>query len=163
MKLAAQIGANDVVYYDMDTMPTTVDQLLKIKDQINCTSLSLTRVRFSVSNLNTLSLSHPFSQTCRLFPAHGLRLSVIEGGPAMDKVVTGEEGRDEQIEAYCDCIRMMGEAGVPVLCYNFMPPTLRVVRNSYEKEIRGGALSSYFDVDGTPTSRESSLSGSLQC
>ena len=38
----------------------------------------------------------------------------------------------------------MGQAGIHILCYNFMPPRLRVARTTYEVPIRGGALSSEF-------------------
>eukprot|EP00049_Salpingoeca_infusionum_P006975 m.113503 g.113503 ORF g.113503 m.113503 type:complete len:366 (-) comp13517_c0_seq1:210-1307(-) len=109
LQLAAQIGITDIVYYDMDKMPSTATELLKARQQ------------------------------CERF---GLRLSAIEGGPPMDKIVRGIDGRDEQIEHFKTCIRAMGEAQIPILCYNFMPWSFRVGRTSYEVPIRGGALSS---------------------
>lgn len=48
--------------------------------------------------------------------AHGLRLSCVEGGPPMDKIILGAPGRDEQIENFNRCVRAMGEAGIPILC-----------------------------------------------
>jgi len=48
--------------------------------------------------------------------AHGLRLAAVEGGPPMDLIVQGMDGRDEQIEHYKTCIRAMGEAGISILC-----------------------------------------------
>jgi mannonate dehydratase len=74
--------------------------------------------------------------------AHGLRLACVEGGPPMDKIVQGAPGRDEQIEHYKKCIMAMGEAGIPILCYNFMPWGFRVGRTSYETPCRGGSLTS---------------------
>ena len=50
--------------------------------------------------------------------SHGLNLSVIEGGPTMDKIVAGEEGRDEQIEQYCVAIRNMGEVILTLILAN---------------------------------------------
>eukprot|EP00911_Craspedida_sp_UC1_P001547 UC1_evm1s1168 len=69
--------------------------------------------------------------------AHGLRLSCVEGGPPMDQIVQGLPGRDAQIEHYKTCIRAMGKARIPILCYNFMPWSFRVGRTSYEAPGRG--------------------------
>ncbi len=77
----------------------------------------------------------------------GLSLSVIEGGPPMDKIVLAKPGRDEQIEHFKACLINMGKAGIPVLCYNFMAWSLRVARTSYETKLRGGALTSSFRFD----------------
>ena len=76
LDLAKQISCDDIVYYNMDTMPLTVDSLTAVKSQVE---------------------------------AHGLTLSVVEGGPPMDKIVTGSEGREEQLEQYKQCIRIMGQ------------------------------------------------------
>lgn len=79
--------------------------------------------------------------------ANGLRLSVAEGGPPMDRIVLGKEGRDEQIQGFQDAIRQLGDLGVKVLCYNFMPQVTAdamVVRTSVEHPDRGGALTSRF-------------------
>lgn len=48
----------------------------------------------------------------------------------MDKIILGQEGRDEQIEHFKKCLRAMGEAGISILCYNFMPASFRVGRTS---------------------------------
>jgi mannonate dehydratase len=113
LDLAKQISVTDVVYYNMDKMPETIEELQQIKS---------------------------------LVEKHGLRLTVVEGGPTMDKIVLAKEGRDEQIEYYKQCIRNMGKVGIPILCYNFMPWSLRVGRTSYEASSRGGALTSEFKL-----------------
>ncbi len=113
LQLAAQIGVEEIVYYDMNTMPSTVEGLLEKK---------------------------------RCAERYGLAMTVLEGGPPMDKIVLGKPGREEQIEHFKQCLINMGKAGFSVLCYSFMPWSLRVVRTSYETPIRGGALSSSFDV-----------------
>lgn len=77
----------------------------------------------------------------------GLRLSVIEGGPPIDRIVLGKEGRDQQIAEYQSAIRHMGRIGVRVLCYNFMPQVAdaaMVVRTDTRYPERGGALTSRF-------------------
>ena len=78
---------------------------------------------------------------------HGMQLSVIEGGPPIDQIVLGKSGRDRQIERYLNCIKNMGQLGIRVLCYNFMPQITNaamVLRTSTVFEERGGALTSQF-------------------
>ena len=112
LQLAAQVGAEEIVFYDMNGMPTTVEALLEKKRQAE---------------------------------RYGLMMRIIEGGPPMDKIVLAKPGRDAQIEHFNRCLVNMGQAGFTVLCYNFMPWSLRVARTSYETSVRGGALSSSFD------------------
>ena len=51
----------------------------------------------------------------------GLRLSVIESIPVHEDIKLGRPTRERLVDAYCESVRNMGELGVPVLCYNFMP------------------------------------------
>jgi mannonate dehydratase len=51
----------------------------------------------------------------------GLHLSVIESVPVHEDIKLGRPTRDRLIENYSESIREIGEAGVRVLCYNFMP------------------------------------------
>jgi mannonate dehydratase len=53
--------------------------------------------------------------------AAGLRLTVVESIPVHEDIKLGRPGRDRLIENYCQSVRSMGDAGIPVLCYNFMP------------------------------------------
>ncbi len=83
----------------------------------------------------------------RIVSNHGLRLSVIEGGPPIDLVVMGKDGRDHQIAEYVQSIKNMGRLGIRVLCYNFMPQVTSaamVARTSMTFAERGGALTSQF-------------------
>jgi mannonate dehydratase len=52
---------------------------------------------------------------------HGMSLSVIESIPVHEDIKLGRPTRDRLIDNYCESVRNMGRAGVPVLCYNFMP------------------------------------------
>jgi mannonate dehydratase len=52
---------------------------------------------------------------------HGMSLTVIESIPVHEDIKLGLSTRDRFIDNYCESIRNMGGAGVPVLCYNFMP------------------------------------------
>jgi mannonate dehydratase len=51
----------------------------------------------------------------------GLELAVIESIPVHEDIKLGRPTRDRLIAQYCESVRHMGEVGVPVLCYNFMP------------------------------------------
>src|SRR6476659_3571389 len=53
--------------------------------------------------------------------AAGLDFSVVESIPVHEDIKLGRPTRDRLIDAYCASVRAMGELGVPVLCYNFMP------------------------------------------
>jgi mannonate dehydratase len=53
--------------------------------------------------------------------AAGFTLDVIESIPVAEAIKQGLPERDSLIDAYCESIRNMGRAGIPVLCYNFMP------------------------------------------
>lgn len=51
----------------------------------------------------------------------GLMLSGIESVNVSDTVKSGSSGRDQEIEAYIQTLRNLGEAGITMVCYNFMP------------------------------------------
>ena len=51
----------------------------------------------------------------------GLRLAVVESIPVHEDIKLGRPSRDRLVDQYCESVRRIGEAGVPVLCYNFMP------------------------------------------
>ncbi|MBL4575324.1 MAG: mannonate dehydratase, partial [Opitutaceae bacterium] len=78
-----------------------------------------------------------------------LKLSAIEGGPPIDKIVLGKEGRDQQIENYKRSLQHMGKLGIRTLCYNFMPQVMAdamVIRTSYDVLERGEAKTSGFNL-----------------
>jgi mannonate dehydratase len=56
-----------------------------------------------------------------LIEAAGLRFSVVESIFVHEDIKLGRGERDRYIEAYQESIRNLGEVGIPVLCYNFMP------------------------------------------
>ena len=77
----------------------------------------------------------------------GMSIPVVESGPAIDRIVLGKDGRKRQVEDYKRAIGRMGQLGIQVLCYNFMPQITddaMVIRTSFEHPTRGGALTSCF-------------------
>ena len=83
--------------------------------------------------------------------AYGLRLESIENVPNhfYQEAMLGLPGRDEQIANYQTTIRHMGEAGIPILGYHWMPNG--VWRTSRHTLGRGGARVTSFDL--TPAAR----------
>ena len=83
-------------------------------------------IRGVVSALYDVPVGAPWSreQLKRLgrdIDAAGLTLAVVESIPVHEDIKLGRPTRDRLIANYCESVRAMGELGIPVLCYNFMP------------------------------------------
>lgn len=74
----------------------------------------------------------------------GLTLSVIEGYLPIENVKLGRDDGTE-LELLKTLIRHMGEAGIPILCYNFMAGS-DWVRTRLDVPERAGALVTGFDL-----------------
>ena len=70
---------------------------------------------------NEIWLLDDFASLKKQVTSQGLSLDVIESIPVAEAIKMGLPQRDELIDMYCESIRNMGRAGIPVLCYNFMP------------------------------------------
>jgi len=77
--------------------------------------------------------------------AHGLVLECIEGVPKnlIDRAILGLPGAEAQIEDFKATIRAMGQAGIPVLGYAWIPD--QVWRTAKAAHGRGGALVTAYD------------------
>jgi mannonate dehydratase len=75
----------------------------------------------------------------------GLTLSVIEGYLPIEKIKTGTDHDGAELAELKDLIRLMGELGIPILCYNFMAGT-DWVRTKLDVPERGGAKVTQFDL-----------------
>ncbi|MDB4914786.1 MAG: Mannonate dehydratase [Gemmatimonadetes bacterium] len=53
--------------------------------------------------------------------AAGLEIAVIESIPIHEDIKLGRATRDKLADQYAQSVQHMGELGMPVLCYNFMP------------------------------------------
>ena len=76
----------------------------------------------------------------------GLRLTVIEDNPPMDRLRLGLPGREEELEAVLDLLRVMGRLGIEVWCYNWMA-VVPWSRTSSTIPTRGGAAVTGFDLE----------------
>lgn len=81
----------------------------------------------------------------------GLRLNALENVPISfyDKIMLGEEGREEQMEHMKNTIRNMGRAGIPIFGYHWAPTG---VWRTGDATVRGGATATSFDLDKADTS-----------
>ncbi|HEY6209551.1 MAG TPA: mannonate dehydratase [Gemmatimonadales bacterium] len=76
----------------------------------------------------------------------GLRLAVVESIPVHEDIKLGRPGRDRLIDHYCESVCAMGEVGVPVLCYNFMP-VFDWMRTDLARRLPDGSTALAYDDD----------------
>ena len=76
-----------------------------------------------------------------------LSLRVIESVPVHEDIKLGRPTRDRYIDNYCESISNIGRAGVPVLCYNFMP-VFDWVRTDLARGLPDGSNSLAFEESG---------------
>lgn len=84
--------------------------------------------------------------TCKRIESYGLKVNAVERLIPHSKFVHNLPGRDEQIEDFMTLIRNLGKAGIPVLCYNWMPRD-DWGRTRVDVPQRGGALVTQFDME----------------
>ncbi|MCC5894253.1 MAG: mannonate dehydratase [Alkalibacterium sp.] len=76
----------------------------------------------------------------------GLELSVIESVPVHEDIKLGKPGRDKYIENYKQTLRHLGQEGIPVICYNFMP-IFDWTRSDLNYELEDGSHALIFDEE----------------
>jgi mannonate dehydratase len=91
--------------------------------------------------------------TCRKAASFGLQVNAVERLIPHSKFVHNLPGRDEQIADFIQLIRNMGKAGIPVLCYNWMPRD-DWGRTRVDAPERGGALVTEFDLNAPMIPRD---------
>lgn len=97
------------------------------------------------------------------FAKEGITLMGLEGDQFnMSRIKRGEPGRDEDFQRYHRMLENMGELGLHLLCYNFMPRAktadLDWHRTDVAVPLRGGSLTTSYDASLTPKSPELELS-----
>lgn len=76
----------------------------------------------------------------------GLDWAVVESLPVPEEVKLGAPERGGAIEAWCVTLERVGAAGVPVVCWNFMP-VFDWVRTELEHALPDGSKALAFDPD----------------
>ena len=76
----------------------------------------------------------------------GLRLPVVESLPVHEDIKLGRTSRDRLADAYAQSLRNLGEAGIGVVCYNFMP-AFDWTRSSLDTRLEDGSTTLAFDPD----------------
>src|SRR5690554_1773199 len=76
----------------------------------------------------------------------GLTLPVIESIPVHEEIRLGGPERDRWVDNYARSIEHMGELGIGVLCYNFMP-IFDWTRTSLEMRMEDGSTALAYDHD----------------
>lgn len=76
--------------------------------------------------------------------AAGLRPSVVESIPVHEVIKLGGPARDLLIDAFAESLRRVGEIGVPVVCYNFMP-VFDWTRTELEMPLADGSAALAYD------------------
>jgi mannonate dehydratase len=75
----------------------------------------------------------------------GMQLEVIESIPVHEDIKLGRPTRENWAAKYAESIASLGKAGIPVLCYNFMP-VFDWVRTDLSKQLPDGSYAlSYED------------------
>lgn len=80
------------------------------------------------------------------YKAAGLTIAGIESHPVpANKIKLGLPGRDEEIENYIAAIKALGEAGIPMVCYDFMAG-IDWYRSNLHDPGRGGCSTMSFNL-----------------
>ncbi|MCU6712534.1 mannonate dehydratase [Paenibacillus sp. J5C_2022] len=82
----------------------------------------------------------------------GLHIDVVESVNVHEDIKLGLPSRDNYIANYKRTIRKLGQAGVKVICYNFMP-IFDWTRTELRKELEDGATALFFEnsrIDDEP-------------
>lgn len=81
----------------------------------------------------------------RTIEKHGLRVVAVEGYLPIERIKIGRDHDGQELEAMKNLIRNMAQAGIHLLCYNFMSGT-DWVRTRLDTPARGGARVTSFNL-----------------
>jgi mannonate dehydratase len=93
--------------------------------------------------------------------SHGMAFEVIESVPVHEDIKLGKPSRDRLIANYQQTIRNLGQCGLKVICYNFMP-VFDWTRTTLEKALPDGSTTLAFstrEVEEIDVSKGISLPG----
>ncbi len=120
------------------------DRNIRLARQAGLTH-AIVRVSAALNQIPRTRYDEALAKIKNDFNAAGLAIAGVESHPVpAEKIKLGLAGRDEEIENYCAAIEALGQAGIPMVCYNFMAG-LGWYRTNVNVPERGGALTSEFD------------------
>ncbi len=82
----------------------------------------------------------------RTIEAAGFNIDVVESVNVHESIKLARNDRDKYIENYIETLRRLGNAGVKVVCYNFMP-VFDWVRTELFHPLEDGSTALYFDKE----------------
>tara|TARA_B100000886_G_scaffold329674_1_gene279289 strand:+ start:1325 stop:2509 length:1185 start_codon:yes stop_codon:yes gene_type:complete len=95
-------------------------------DPITLDDIKMTGVKGIVSALHEIPIGEiwPLNEIVerkKIIEEKGMKWSVVESIPVHESIKYGGYERDSYIKNYIESIKNMSEAGINILCYNFMP------------------------------------------
>ena len=86
------------------------------------------------------------ARTKATYEAAGLKIVGVEGAPVgFERMKLGLDGRDEEIQNFINAIQALHQAGINMICYNWMAG-LGWTRTNQRVPYRGGSITSEFDL-----------------
>lgn len=82
----------------------------------------------------------------QLIESYGFKAEVVESVNVHEDIKLGLPTREEYISNYIETIKNLGEAGVKVICYNFMP-VFDWVRTDLAKKMVDGSTALFYEKD----------------
>jgi len=90
--------------------------------------------------------SEQVARTKKNYEDAGLKIVGVEGAPVgFEKMKLGLDGRDEEIQNFINAIQALSQAGIKMICYNWMAG-IGWTRTNQRVPYRGGAITSEFDL-----------------
>jgi len=122
-------------------LPDISESYLKLARQIGCTDI-VTTLKGAAGARPIWEYRDLIVQRQRIEDA-GLKWTVVESLQPPEVIKLGLAGRDEAIEQWCASLRNIGAAGIPIMCYNWMP-VHSWLRTSFTTRVRGDALATSY-------------------